>query len=457
MIQKKSFRLKQWAFYASFLFFVPTSCHKTTQVFNENGSGALSCVNQNCVAVGQYFQLNNSFGLPLAVFSNDNGRTFNRASQPTLPGDANPNLGAELLNVNCTQEHCAAVGAYNINVMPPTIFSAVPLVTFSHNSGKTFTSAVQPPLPQDANLTQLAGLRGITNSDQRLVGVGFYNFIPIPPTASLPLVVISDAQGKKFIRAYRPVLPSDISTPTNAELFGVSCVMKHCVAVGTYAATATPVQRPYVIISDDEGQSFNQLSQISVSDTTDSSNDMELKAITCNGLRCLAVGFYSARGITGKLPLVLMSNDGGVTFSMNPTPLLPIDANNALDAELKAINCSGLRCAAVGLYNFNSGTATGLALSVFSSDGGMTFSASSEPPLPTDAIATKTSELTGVSCLSTNCVGVGIYNANFTPENAFPLAVFSNKNAMEFITASRPALPPGVDLTQSNTLGDINP
>lgn len=301
------------------------------------------------------------------------------------------------------------------------------------------------------------------NSGENFIGVGAYNFNSTT-FAALPLVVVIDQNSKNIVKTYEPILPSD--NQGAAQLYDVACVQKHCVAVGTYLAPdSTPpgnVPYPLVIISDDGGLTFTEIGEVSITnkvDTSDISKGMYLRSITCTEMNCIAVGNYYEIGMTGSQPLVLLSDDGGLSFHMNYSILMPEDTNNAFNSKLNAVSCDGLFCTAVGFYNHDS---TGFiselqALSLFSNDGGKNFIYAPTVPFPSDGDRDLFSNLTGASCINGNCVGVGVYNVDITTFETSLLAVFGLKDEMKFTSATQPALPENGNPDAFNSLGDIIP
>lgn len=429
----------------------------------QHGSGAMSCFRNTCVAVGQYFENGNPSGLPLAVFSNNNGQTFDIASTIATPIDFDSNLSSQLYGIYCDDSICVGAGYYNLDTSMFPAINAKPLVTFSDDYGKNFTLSTSPPMPTNADPAKLAALRYVTKSNTRLIAIGAYNltFNGMGQIIEVsPWVTISDTDGKSFTSSYSAPLPNDAAIPNVAMLYAGDCVKQNCIVVGSYAVSlnAQNVIRPLIIRSTNGGQSFTTFPQISISGKSDTTKSMELRGITCEDLKCIAVGLYHQVGITGALPLVLLSDDGGLTFKMTSSVSLPVDADTSFNSQLKAVSCQGLHCVAGGFYNLDINTYTnGQALSLFSNDGGVTFLAASPIPLPADADSTQLSELTGVSCNDTNCIGVGVYNFNAGTNSSSPLAVFTTANQNVFLSASQPQLPINTDLSKSNTLGDIQP
>lgn len=435
---------------------------KQSSINTNYGNAALSCVNANCVAVGQFFKTGNNIGLPLAVFSQNGGKSFSLSAETPLPKEnADPQKSSQLYSVHCVEKNCVAVGYYNLDEL--SLSTALPLIVSSQNSGRTFTSAVQGPTPSDADPTKISAFRGISSSGKRWIAVGTYNLFVGMPETSLPFISTTDENGMNFVHAFQPPLPSNFASPILAMLYNVDCGMQYCTAVGSYSAIVgiNKILQPLILVSTDDGESFNQFAQISILNSVDTTRDMELRSVSCNGLKCFAVGYYSSTNNIGKLPLILESDDGGLNFKMNQTPQLPDDADSAKDSELKTIDCLGSHCVAGGYYNIDESLnpPTAKALSLFSSNAGETFDASAVP-LPLGAANNLASVIDGVACKRNSYIGVGAYNINFSPssESASPLSVFSaSAQETEFTATSQPNLPLGTDLSQANTLGDVLP
>lgn len=300
----------------------------------------ITCRGQTCVAVGVYnLNLNGGVhpegGVPLATISFDGGVTFATATQPALPiGADTVTQNSFLYAVSCPSDtRCVAVGNYNQNyfAMPQT--TNLPYAVISNDGGKNFTKASAPVLPADALPNQYATLKAVTCKNNRCVAVGLYNRVTATGSAS-PFVAISNDGGETFTKAYKPNLPIDGDNTLAAQLTGISCVDKRCVAVGNYNVSFSlgdpATGFPLVLISNDSGESFSIAYQPAIPSTGATTNAL-LTGVSCTDERCVAVGGYNLSyfdtNLDGGIPITLISHNRGNTFTPVPPVILPSNAD----------------------------------------------------------------------------------------------------------------------------------
>lgn len=130
-------------------------------------------------------------------------------------------------------------------------------------------------------------------------------------------------------------------------------------------------------------------------------------ATSCSGLRCVAVGLYDFSGSYFGYPLFAYSSDGGLlwNYADNNAALLPIDFINA---QFTSLSCSGLHCVAAGSYANGTYSSPFLA---HSADGGVTWAypISSVPIVPNFPFGFN-GEFSSLSCSGLICVAGGFYN-----------------------------------------------
>ena len=185
--------------------------------------------------------------------------------------------------------------------------------------------------------------------------------------------------------ASRPVLvtldngtTTQVHLPVTDSLSGVTCVSTLvCIAVGFQVVEATSADQGLVVVSDDGGETW---SQEPVPSTVSG-----FQAISCPSANtCYAVGYYA--GPSGSVPAAMMTADGGSTWSAESVP----DSQN----RLTGVSCTtDLDCVTVG------GTGQVTDTAFLTSDGGATWTA--EPIVGMQTVG-------GVSCTVTNCVAAGV-------------------------------------------------
>lgn len=368
------------------------------------GTFGVTCDGQHCVTVGTYNMniLGGGVAFPFSAISDDGGKNFQaNMVQPFFPLGTDTTKLSELVGVTCNGKKCVAVGVYNLNIFAGPI-GGLPLVVTSNDGGVTFSHASQVQLPADA-----------------------------------------DAVNK------------------NSFLYGVSCSSAtHCVGIGQYNWDVfTLTSLPFIVVSRD-GENFTEPAKITLPDGANTTQFSKLRSIACKDLRCVAVGFYNAELIDGKTsPIVLISTDGGSTFT-SYQPSLPADANPAQAAQLTGISCFENHCVIVGNYNVtfdNDGNPiTGIPVVLVSDNSGDTFTPSRPIPLPSDTDLTKPVLLTGVHCDKKNCVTVGGYNLGYiftNPAFGFPLTLTSQNYGQTFTLSNPFILPEDADLNKGAMFG----
>lgn len=306
----------------------------------------ITCHDKICVGVGTYNL--NIFagpigGLPLSVVSHDNGTTFSMATRPSLPNDADTVMtNAALVGVSCpSSERCVGVGYYNFNYMVSPI-SVLPYSVISDDGGDNFTEVSTIILPSDAvsTSTQFSKLRAITCQNLQCVAAGFYQSSGNAALTPMPLITLSQDGGKTFTKSYQPILPSDADFSKPAEITGINCRGKRCIAIGHYNTIlnmGNPVSgSPFVMISHNAGKTFSRAYQPTLPIDTDPSKAVMLTGIDCTKQSCVIVGGYNLSyfqtNVNGGIPLILFSYNHGDTFIPAPGFALPTGADTSKGA-----------------------------------------------------------------------------------------------------------------------------
>ena len=351
-----------------------------------NGKGALSCQDEtvsaltltispsirNHVYPAMGIKINTPgygiSGLGLTCTPNSNGYCLFSASQ-SQPKSLMLVAFGETIPV-------VAVGA-NTNVPG---FSIVPLSDTSLNNGVTWTASTTPPPIGSGS----GGLNGVACSN----GGDICTAVGTDGNNSYPISYTSTDGGVTWIAS---VTQPPVAVSGRSFLIDVACsrVGTVCAAIGIDTNNDTP----YSCISSDGGINW---ALSTTQPPTNASGQGFLLGIACssNGLVCTTVGTDG-----DLIPISYTSSDGGVTWlaSITQPPV-----NGSGGGQLYGVACSnnGLSCTAVG----NDGN--GLPLSYISSDGGVTWMASTtQPPVNSSGQG----YLYGVACATNGmmCTAVG--------------------------------------------------
>lgn len=170
-----------------------------------------------------------------------------------------------------------------------------------------------------------------------LIAVGNYRNTSAIQT---PLIFLSTDNGTSW-SPETTTLPVDFTK--DGLLTNAACIGTTCFASGTYTQVITNINRPLIISSSNSGASW---SSVPAPVPADFATSASFKAATCNSAStCVTVGIY----FTGTIvkALILVSNDSGSSWSAIP-PTLP--ANFKSSANLTSVICSGITCITAGNY-----------------------------------------------------------------------------------------------------------
>ena len=313
-----------------------------------------------------------------------------------------------------------------------------PLIAFSTNGGLSFTGTSNVQKPPDAATSGVtdAIFSSVICSGPDCLAVGGYS------TTSgdfIPMSSFSTNGGQSFTSVSNVTLPSDSANigSRSAMFNSIICSGSNCLAVGSYIQLSGS-RFPLVCFSSDGGHSFNCSSNITLpldAVTGSPTLDSTFHGITCSGLNCIAVGSYTNTSFY-TLPLLSFSTNGGHSFTSTSNVILPSDAQTSfVIAELNSIMCSGSNCKAVGDYLNLSGNK--VPMSSFSTDGGHTFTSVSNVTLPNDTL--DSSIFTSFVCSCSNCLAVGRYIR--IGGGTFPLLGLSTNGGYAYTSNSNVTLP----------------
>lgn len=213
----------------------------------------------------------------------------------------------------------------------------------------------------------------------------------INPNTSAGIMALSKSadQGTTW-QAINLPLPAQYQS---ASLGDIICNQGLCVGVGAYINNSG-VNFPAVITSPDNGNSWSQQTLNLPSGYTDG----RLASVFCRGTLCQAVGF-SQDGSNVTQPLVARSNDSGMTWTTQALTF----PGQTVSSGLFGVTCQDSICFAVGYYQ-DFTQANGIIMQ--STDNGQTWQ--------TNYQAGVGILLNSLSCNSRSCIAVGINDVTHT-------------------------------------------
>jgi hypothetical protein len=219
---------------------------------------------------------------------------------------------------------------------------------------------------------------------------------PAGITSHLPVVAIAAAPPSSSQLSYADwTVQKTPSIGTGAQLNAVQCrAATDCTAVGFYDSSSGEV--PLVEVWN--GSSWSQQS----AQVPSGSAQARLRAVSCSGTFCMAVGYYENSSVT-ELPLAEVLS--GSSWSVVNTPTV----TGAKLTEFTSISCASTSsCTAVGYY-----TKAGITLTFAELWNGSTWTGQTTPNPSTAKLA----QLQSVSCASSSsCIAVGNYTNSANSE-----------------------------------------
>jgi hypothetical protein len=335
------------------------------------------CVSSSfCVAVGQYYDAS---GAQQGLIENLSGGSWTATKAP-LPANASTTPQTVLNAVTCPSVgSCIAVGWYSAG---DGIHAAL-IETLTVGSW----TASEAPLPAGDDSPLFDGLAAAScPSAGFCVAVGSFTV----SGGNEPLIETLSAGSWVPTQAS---LPSNAieSYPTPNELNALTCTSStDCVAVGTYATTASDQEGFFETLS---GTSWTSIDVPLPSGFTDSS----LEAVSCASVgHCAAVG-NDETAQSGPVGLLETLASGAWSPDQAPVP----SNGGAESASVNAVTCStSASCVAVGQYSLSSGQRLGLIENL----AGATWISSEAPATGVG----QNTELNAVTCTAaTSCIAVG--------------------------------------------------
>lgn len=193
------------------------------------------CVNNVCVAVGQYTNIIDGPQQPALIVSTDSGVSWGFATPSNSPGTF---TDAILISADCSTSLCAAVGQYNVGL------GLQPAIVVSRDSGANwhFVTPNNPP-----GVISSAILNSVLCQGNVCIAVGNYDV----GGGTQPAVVRSIDGGL----SWQFIHPSNSTgTIISADVFSVQCKNNICTAVGVYDLGEGT--QPLIIVSGNKGASW---------------------------------------------------------------------------------------------------------------------------------------------------------------------------------------------------------
>lgn len=350
-----------------------------------------NCTGNICVADGQYNPFNGPSQFPLTAYSTTSGQLWAAVDIPSLIPDLQQ--GAALSSA-CTGKTCISVGNYTTSV------DTFPLLLVTNNGTATWslvnTSAYSG---SDATLNTAS-----CAAPSFCFAGGVSNSLPL-------LLQTNNGQSFSSVNVIS-LIPGATSAMINAS----SCSGSICIAAGTYN-TNSAADLVFALRTTNNGAtwSFIDLSGVTFGDFD------TVASASCSGLTCLIGG----SDFSNNLPLLLLSNDGGITWSyVDTTQFLPVVVGNIF-----GVYCDSTMCAADGIYFPSSGP--GGALLLVTQDHGATWTA-------IDTSAYPFGSLNQTACVDNICISGG------QDGTLNPLLLLSMDNGSTWSRYNLNAVQPGI-------------
>jgi hypothetical protein len=276
------------------------------------------------------------------------------------------------------------------------------------------------------------------SSGQKCTAVGYYYYSDLY-TDDYKLISFTSTDGGSNWTASTPFSPKQNS----GYLKGVACSSngQKCTTVGYNNHTLLS------FTSIDGGNHWT--SSVSLPPTQGAGGNM-LEAVACDskGKRCVAVGSYSNDNHT-QTPLVLISVDGGTTWTAKATLPPTRNVSKQYRSELESVACdsNGQKCIAVGYdYYYQNGNYIYSPLSLITDDGGYNWTASN---MPSPAPNVNREHLYSIACDSNGqkCTAVGYYWIHNTSGD-FPLMMITTDGGENWVNST-------TQLIEQNIYGEL--
>jgi hypothetical protein len=363
-----------------------TAISATTSVTPTNYvSGSLSgvsCQGTDCLVAGSYNSLTTQ--LPYAALSTNSGASYSLvvdSSTPTLPTDFAS--AGTFSNASCVSTLCLASGSY-----------------VSTTGGTQFPWLAESVLPAGAwfypitsttaaTITDYSGT-GVFNASDcngvNCVAVGSY----VSSTGGIneaPLIAQGTNTGAGWTYEVTSAQnPADYVAIGTTNLTGAACGTSACIAVGEYSSVVSgDTQEVPLIYQSISGGTWTIVASntIGVGPSLPTNFNASLVSAGCSGTLCVAAGTYLDALSGNTLPLILVSNNGGSTFTVATNPTSP---EGLTVVTVGATSCQGTFCTVAA--NYSDGT-NNQPLIIQTTNNGTTFTypvSAGTPTEPSDAV-----------------------------------------------------------------------
>lgn len=309
------------------------------------------CDESSCIVAGYQSNLQHTVLKPLLLVTQGNDTSWQAASISGLPAMTTGYLN----NLAYSGNNAIAVGGYQ-----DSSNQWQPLLLISHDHGTTWSvNQSITGLPKN-----YIDFQSITCTENNCV-MEARNVIDDNQTK--PAFLTSDDGGNAWHYVDKVNLPADFY---NGDTLGINCQHGRCIAVGDYTTSSRNDLTTFILVSDDNGHSWNDVKNLPVLPKT--TIQMTPVSISCmNDTSCLIETSYITEVSEDQKPHahpLLFSatlNNDAWTFTRVDNNLPALDSLILISAA-----CNNANCLVAGAYK-SSNTASDFSAVLFSSkDGG---------------------------------------------------------------------------------------
>lgn len=297
----------------------------------------LRCSANTCIAVGMA-EKNNHFS-PVLAKSDDSGKSwkFSNAGFADLS-----NKEGQLSYVEHSGNVWIVGGYYDYYYFPYVRYYQTPLLLVSKDNGNTWSQLEENSGLPSTDMLKGALLTALQCTDNSC-------FAATTGSQTAPFLMQSQDHGQSWsVVSAIANIPS--ASNLNPFLSALSCTNTFCVSAGSWdwmSPDQPPKGLPFILRSDNKGFAWSFVENIMNLPTN--FQGVELNSASCSENMCVVGGNFGYEKNSSKLPLLLSSQDSGLTWSFVQTiKNLP---SSFLDASIKKVNCSADICIAIGSWN----------------------------------------------------------------------------------------------------------
>lgn len=211
-------------------------------------------------------------------------------------------------NVSCDGANCAAVGL-DLTVWP---YAMKPFFVYSNDEGKSWSRAttISGLTPAIAQLGSWMGFDHVNCKDKLCIaGGGRLDTIP-NYYSNKPLLLLSRDGGKTW--SFTPVAISTLAPLQVSEIDSLGCTGSHCVVIGGYESGSESSE--FILSSKNAGLTWEVTKTIPGTSTDFLQRDTELEAMSCSDNLCVVAGKHDGKESNQSYPFFFTSKDGGMTW-----------------------------------------------------------------------------------------------------------------------------------------------